>query len=192
MVICYYDECYTLKKGVTTWTLLGNLEFSNTASSSVVINNSLYAIGGVGNDYCSTIESISLDGTTTVESLTVNGELHPFEYNGIRYCISGQASVTINSTTSISIGGSSVANNGGSYTNKTWYYNGETFSEGPDLITGRMDDHAAGLLRDKDTNEEYIAVVGGRDKNFEIVDSLDSVELLKVGDNKWKSGIYLF
>ena len=77
--------------------------------------------------------------------------------------------------------------NGGSYIERTWYYNGETFSEGPDLITGRWESHAAGLLRDKDTNEEYIAVVGGRNIDWKVEDSL---ELLKIGDNKWKLGIF--
>ena len=183
VVICEWGECYTLKKGGTTWTLLGNLNSMDSSSSSVVVNNILYVIGGAS-DHCATIESISLDGTTTLESITVNGNVHqntngpPWE----NYCIGGQASVTINSTTSITMGGS----NGGSYIERTWYYNGETFSEGPDLITGRWESHAAGLLRDKDTNEEYIAVVGGRNIDWKVEDSL---ELLKIGDNRWKSGI---
>ena len=50
---------------------------------------------------------------------------------------------------------------------------------------------ATGLLRDKDTDDEYIAVVGGINlgptkpgaSNY-----ADSLELLRVGDNKWKSG----
>ena len=50
---------------------------------------------------------------------------------------------------------------------------------------------ATGLLRDKDTDVEYIAVVGGINlgptkpgaSNY-----ADSLELLKVGDDKWKSG----
>ena len=192
------EECYTLKKGSTSWTLLGNLNSINSGSSSVVLNNKLYVIGGYGNfcdDESTTIESISLDGTTTLESITVNGNL---QYYGSEpdpdslgfdpascYGISDPASVTINSTTSITMGG----NHGGFYLERTWYYNGTTFSEGPDLINGRIMGHAAGLLRDKDTNEEYIAVVGGlvvesgkwKESNF--------LELLKIGDNKWKSGI---
>ena len=178
------EECYTLKKGDTSWTLLGKLNFMDDFSSSIVVNNIFYAIGGTGPDHCSTIESISLDGTTTVENITVNGDIHDYHDYGWYYCIGGQASVTINSTTAITIGGT----NQNDYpwdSERTWYYDGETFSDGPDLITGYWMDHAAGLLRDKDTNEEYIAVVGGRSINWEV---LDSVELLKIGDNKWKLG----
>ena len=70
---------------------------------------------------------------------------------------------------------------------KTYYYNGKEFSKGPDLITGRYY-HASGLLRDKETNEEYIAVVGGYEAGT--FNQLDSLELLKIGDNKWKLGIF--
>ena len=183
------EECYTLKKGDTSWTLLGKLNFMDDFSSSIVVNNIFYAIGGTGPDHCSTIESISLDGTTTVENITVNGDIHDYHEYGYIYCIGGQASVTINSSTSITIGGSDQGwsdQGPDAYYERTWYYNGETFSDGPDLITGIWYAHAAGLLRDKDTNEEYIAVVGGRNDSYTVV---DSVELLKIGDNKWKSGI---
>ena len=193
----YVEECYTLKKGSTTWTLLGNLNSVDSCSSSVVVNNILYVIGGCSaysatglvDGTCTTIESISLDGTTTVENITINGNLHPFDDPWWRYCLTYEASVTINSTTSISIGGMDYGlDHPFENLKKTLYYNGETFSEGPDLITGRFEGHAAGLLRDKDTNEEYIAVVGGRYPAGGIEYVLDSLELLKIGDNKWKLG----
>ena len=123
-------------------------------------------IGGIG-DACETIESISITGKT---------KQHEPDYPS---CISAHSSVAINRNTSITIGG-------GLDQDKTHYYNGKEFSKGPDLITGRYWGHAAGLLRDKVTNDEYIAIVGGYDSNG---NRLDSLELLKIGDNKWKSGI---
>ena len=156
------NKCYTLKKG-GSWTLLGNFSKPRKYSSSVVIGNSLYVIGSSGN-LCESIESISINGQITQHE------------PGYPHCISGHSSVSINRTTSITIADGFAA----------YYYNGKEFSKGPDLITGRHF-HAAGLLRDKKTNDEYIAVVGGRDSNTK--KTLDSVELLKIGDNKWKAGI---
>ena len=115
----------------------------------------------------------------SIESISPNGLKKQHE-PGYPHCIAYHSSVAINKTTSISIGGGSDE-----FQDKTYYYNGKEFSKGPDLITGR-ESHAAGLLRDKVTNDEYIAVVGGWDSNYNI---LDSLELLKIGDNKWKSGI---
>jgi len=157
------NECYLLKKG-GSWTLLGNLSETRSYSSSVVIDNSLYLISGRGNA-CESIESITLDG-----------QIKKHE-PGYPHCILDHSTIAINRTTSITIGGYDEFH-------KTYYYNGKEFSKGPDLITGRFA-HAAGLLRDKVTNDEYIAVVGGWDSNY---DYLDSLELLKIGDNKWKSG----
>ena len=53
------NECYTLKKGESTWTLLGNLQDERKGATSIVMDNSLYVIGG---GECGTIESISIDG----------------------------------------------------------------------------------------------------------------------------------
>ena len=162
------NECYTIKKGGGSWTLLANLHEKRYYSSSVVIDKSLYIIGGLGSA-CESIESISPNG------------LKKQHEPGYPHCIYQHSSVAINKTTSITIGGGDPE-----FYDKTYYYNGKEFSKGPDLITGRRYYHAAGLLRDKVTNDEYIAVVGGYDSNY---NRLDSLELLKIGDNKWKSGI---
>ena len=168
------SECYTLKKG-GSWTLLGNLSEKKEYLRSVVIANSLYVIGGLGAcspiqcTACRSIESISLSGTTKQHE------------PGYPHCIDSHSSVAINRTTSITIG-----RDHDEVQDKTYYYNGKEFSKGPDLITGRYW-HAAGLLRDKVNNDEYIAVVGGTDSNDHRY-NLDSLELLKIGDNKWKSG----
>ena len=83
---------------------------------------------------------------------------------------------------------------------QTYYYDGftNTLKNGPKLPRKSnfptfypYSGAATGLLRDKDTDVEYIAVVGGINlgptkpgaSNY-----ADSLELLKVGDNKWKSG----
>ena len=165
------NECYTLKKG-GSWTHLGNLRQKRWRSSSVVIGNSLYVIGGqdIARISCRSIESISLNGKT---------EQHEPRYP---HCIDYHYSVTINETTSITIGGGRRKYNDDK---KAYYYNGQEFSKGPDLITGRHS-HAAGLLKDKKTKDEFIAVVGGRVGRT----NLDSLELLKIGDNEWKSGIF--
>ena len=195
LVICARGECFSLKKGDTTWNHLGNLKsgVGSSGSSSVVINNTFYVIGGVGSTYedCSTIKTISLNGETSIEPISVNGDFgDPLETS---YCWGDHVSVTINRTTSITIGGAEYMANYSyvdqyKYAKRTYYFDGKTFSEGPDLITGRFDGHAAGLLRDKDTNEEYIAVVGGSEIIYPVVEVLDSLELLKIGDNKWKLG----
>ena len=193
LVICARGECFSLKKGDTTWNHLGNLKsgVGSSGSSSVVINNTFYVIGGVGSTYedCSTIKTISLNGETSIEPISVNGDFgDPLETS---YCWGDHVSVTINRTTSITIGGAEYMANYSyvdqyKYAKRTYYFDGKTFSEGPDLITGRKFAHAAGLLIDKETNDEYIVVVGGKDEKHQY---LDSVELLKIGDSKWKPGI---
>ena len=187
----------------TAHSFLGILQgsgFGFLGSSEFSIGNKFYAFGGFidflppdyfqeNYDYCTTIKSISLNGETAVESLPLN------EGTGSPNCLEAAASVSINSTTSIITGGQEYPHN---HNHKgTYYYNGETFSEGPDLIAGDRMGHAVGLLKDKDTNDEYIAVVGGRiqvpksNGGSEINDVDDSIELLKIGDNKWKSGILI-
>ena len=60
----YLNECYSLKKGESTWTLLGNLQEGRKGATSIVLFNSLYVIGGYKSDGISacTYESISIDG----------------------------------------------------------------------------------------------------------------------------------
>ena len=163
----FSNECYTLQKG-GSWTLLGNLNEDRAIFSSAVIDNSLFLIGGPG-------------ACDSIESITTTGIVKKHEPGILNNCIFMQSSVAINRSTAIIIGGSGDANE---FHDKTYYYNGETLSKGPDLITGRYF-HAAGLLRDKVTNDEYVAVVGGLDSDS---NRLNSLELLKIGNNKWKSG----
>ena len=61
----YLKECYTLKKGESTWTLLGNLQEGRKGANGIVMGYMLIVIGGQksdGNGACGTVESISIDG----------------------------------------------------------------------------------------------------------------------------------
>ena len=101
------------------------------------------------------------------------------------HCTSFHASVAINSTTWITTGGTSDEK----LQKKTYFYNKNErqFIAGPQLLTGRSA-HVVGILHDKAvTNQKYLVVIGGRDYNNNI---LDSVEILKLdGANEWKTGI---
>ena len=85
------------------------------------------------------------------------------------------------------IGGSYTINPQGS--NKTWFFNhqNERWIPGPDLGTGRCY-HTAGIVKDRETNEEFVAVVGG----YYDDDNLQSVELLNLHSKEnasWSYGI---
>jgi hypothetical protein len=70
----------------------------------------------------------------------------------------------------------------------TYYYDhieGE-WSNGPNLMQ-RRHGHAAGIVTDKVTNEHFVAVTGGYDKNHNSSHGyLDSTEILQ--DGKWVQG----
>ena len=61
-----------------------------------------------------------------------------------------------------------------------WFHGPET----PDLIEGR-EDHAAEIVTDEITKENFVVVSGGVDKDGK---HLKSVEILM--DEKWTSGIF--
>ena len=89
---------------------------------------------------------------------------------------------SINKTHSILIGGNSI--NGCS--NKTWFYNHSKkyWIPGPVLMIGRSS-HAAGIIRDKQKNEESVVVVGGICNGT----ALDSVEVLNLKNgHAWTQG----
>ena len=72
----------------------------------------------------------------------------------------------------------------GSVTLPTVHYfehEGKIWSQGPDLMQAR-DDHAAGLVTDETTYDEFVIVTGGEYNGI----LLDSTEILD--DNQWHLG----
>ena len=73
--------------------------------------------------------------------------------------------------------------------NKTWFFNhqNERWISGPDLGTGRYM-HTAGIVKDRETNEVFVAVVGGLPS---FGNALQSVELLDLQSKEyaWRYGI---
>ena len=115
-------------------------------------------------------EYISIDGTVSP------GPLLPLKI--YQHTIS-----SINKTHSILIGGDS----NDVISNKTWFYNHaqKSWTSGPILMV-RRSLHTAGIVRDKQKNEDTIVVVGGMGTTGTI---LDSVEVLNLkSGHTWKKG----
>ena len=77
--------------------------------------------------------------------------------------------------------------------NKTWFFNHQNkkWNLGPVLGTGRCR-HTAGIIKDRKTNEEFVAVVGGSPTIMsELAQDFKSVELLDLQSKEyaWKYGI---
>ena len=87
------------------------------------------------------------------------------------------------------IGGEMKYASGNTYSKRTFRINlnkdldGKWF-HGPDLTEGR-EDHAAEIVTDEITKENFVVVSGGMNKNGQ---HLKSVEILM--DENWKSGIF--
>ena len=115
-------------------------------------------------------EYISIDGTVSP------GPLLPLKI--YQHTIS-----SINKTHSILIGGDS----NDVISNKTWFYNHaqKSWTSGPILMV-RRSLHTAGIVRDKQKNEDTIVVVGGMGTTGTI---LDSVEVLNLkSGHTWRKG----
>ena len=92
--------------------------------------------------------------------------------------LDSHAMVAINSTCSMVIGG--LSNNGISASTFFYDRNEEEWINGPSLIQAR-DSHAAGIVTDEVTDEQFVAVTGGSDYGY-----LDSTEILQ--DREWVQG----
>ena len=162
-----FDECYSLNGKVAT--LITHMSAKRQYAASLVINGaSLWITGGWSSDTgtLATSEYITLEGSIPGPDMPIPVDLH--------------ALVAINKTCSLVIGGRTI----GPVDLATVYYfehEGKNWSQGPDLIQARSS-HAAGLVTDETTYDEFVIVTGGEYNGI----NLDSTEILI--DNQWHLG----
>ena len=161
------DECYSLTSEKRT--LITHMSVGRMNAASIVLSDTiLWVTGGIYGDNFGNI-------LASTEKVTTTGTMHGPD---LPIALSYHAMVALNSAVSMVIGGYSV-----SYHASTFYYDhiqGE-WSIGPSLMQARAT-HAAGIVTDEETNENFVAVVGGIDDP----DYLESTELLQ--DGKWVQG----
>ena len=178
-----FDECYNLNGKVAT--LITHMSAKRKYAASLVINGaSLWITGGWSSDTgrLASSEYITLEGSIPGPEMPTRITRHVL--------------VAINRTFSMLIGGmtGSVSLNDGytqrsistyeSVTLQRVYYfehEGKNWSQGPDLIQARRL-HAAGLVTDETTYDEFVIVTGGEYNGI----LLDSTEILI--DNQWNLG----
>ena len=104
--------------------------------------------------------------------------------------LGGHTIVSINETYSMLIGGAISNSVSKQCSNKTWFFNHQNkkWNLGPVLGRGRCL-HTAGIIKDRKTNEEFVAIVGGFSFINGIGGVLRSVELLDLQSNMTRYGI---
>jgi hypothetical protein len=173
------DECYSITSQKAT--LVTHMSFDRFDAASIVLNdNTLWVTGGIGK--YGPFASITFASTEHVKmSGSMPGPDLPMALNS-------HAMAAINSSVSMIIGGYDGSGLDG--TSSTFYYNhieGE-WSDGPSLMQSRYY-HAAGIITDELTNENFVSVTGGFISQTGWHDSkvfLDSSEILQ--DGKWIEG----
>ena len=164
------NKCYSLTSHKAT--LVTHMSVARSYTASIVLNdNTLWVTGGYTDDGYSTALS-------STEKVTLNGIIPGPD---LPMALRSHAMVAINTTASIVIGGLD-----GSYaaSASTFYYNhneGE-WTVGPILMRARMA-HAAGIVTDEVTDENFVAVTGGIDSGHSL---LYSTEILQ--DGNWVQG----
>ena len=164
------DECYSLTSEKAT--LVTHMSVGRHWAASIVINdNTLWVTGGSDGGYLASTEYVDLMGTMPGPDLPMALDSH--------------AMVAINSTCSMVIGGY-FDNNYQPHTYAlTFFYDhieGE-WVNGPILIQARHS-HAAGIITDEVTGEDFVVVTGGNHNNHD--NYLDSTEILQ--DGEWVQG----
>jgi hypothetical protein len=156
------DECYSLTSEKAT--LFTHISVGRDGAASIVINdNTLWVTGGFGGGYLASTEYVKVTGSMLGPDLPMALYYH--------------AMVAINSTCSMVIGGYSTG-----YHASTFYYdrNEGEWINGPSLMQAR-ERHAAGIVTDEVTDENFVAVTGGYGYR-----DLDSTEILR--DGEWVQG----
>ena len=146
------DECYSLTFNKRTF--VTNMSVRRRYAASIVLNNNtLWVTGGstggstggpLSVGYLASTEKVRLEGTVPGPDLPMAIYLHTI--------------VAINSTVSMLIGGYDGSNS----TLSTFYHNhveGEWIN-GPNLMQIRSE-HAAGIVTDEMTEENFVALTGG-------------------------------
>jgi hypothetical protein len=168
-----FDECYSLTSEKAT--LVTNMFVGRFYAASIVLNDdTLWVTGGyAGLFYIASTEYVTEAGTMLGPDLPMTLCYH--------------AMVAINSTCSMVIGGISTV-----YSALTFFYdhNKAEWITGPSLMQARGD-HAAGIITDEVTDENFVVVTGGDldSTNHWEVDwtfGLDSTEILQ--DDEWVEG----
>ena len=162
-------ECYTLDQENATF--LGNMKRKRMLTSSIVMGNNLWILGGSGGPVSGrTSEYIAVNGSRKDGPNLPAGPGGGFE---------SHAALKINETTAMLIGG---------YNNEiysqTWYYTQDQteWIPGPPLNQARCM-HTAGLIYDSITLEEYFVVIGGLNDG-----KLNSTEILSKDGSEWIKG----
>ena len=172
IIICgggYYDECYSLKKGASSFENITLMKEARDYAKSIAVTQSqIWVTGGRGN------RGKRLSSTEYIPKSLTNEPSLPEP-------VRSHALVSINETTSMLIGGST---NNDDISSKTHYFNhqNQSWKDGPRLINGRRE-HSAGVIIDHITQAQHIAVVGGY-----INGGSDSVEILFNGETQWNKG----
>ena len=159
----YVNECYSLTSEKAT--LVTHMSVGREYAASIVINdNTLWVTGGYYGGYLSSTEYVKMTGTMPGTDLPMALWYH--------------AMVAINNTCSMVIGGLS---SGGTSTSTFYYdHNEGEWTTGPSMMQARKN-HAAGIVTDEVTNENFVAVTGGF-----YYSAVDSTEILQ--DGEWVQG----
>ena len=169
----FVDECYSLTSEKVT--LVTHTSVGRYGVASIVINdNTLWVTGGKGGwnngAFLASTDYVTVTGTMPGPDLPMALERH--------------AMVAINRTCSIVIGGyNDIMIHNNTFASTFYYDHSEgEWINGPSLMQARSY-HAAGIVTDEVTGEDFVAVTGGFSSGY---NDLDSTEILQ--DREWVQG----